>query len=315
MTSLLEIIIQSYFNIENIFDPFVLLNVILIISGLLLIWPLYISYKNYKRVQSSEYLLLAFILLLFIMNSLTGPLDELLLMDYPNYADIPIENFIVLILNQLIMGFTGSVAMLLLFFHALRLIWKDPPRWLMIGVVLIHLPLIMEAIFYFTYLIVIRDFASYIDPYETIFWVFSQTQILGYAAVVVSYSVTKNIIKNRITQIGKIIWIVFGLIGTGSSLLYLLNFLGLFTVLYDNYFTEYIVVAILLYALSNIILFFYAAIFPTTLLISEAQVLRACKLYSILHADEQSLIPDKSLAPMVKYLKSIPPSVFEEGCK
>ncbi|MFW9991529.1 MAG: hypothetical protein ACFFD4_05680 [Candidatus Odinarchaeota archaeon] len=239
-----------------------------------------------------------------------GPLYSPSLMDLEPYVAL-ITNCIIA-LSACAMIFLGTL-------HAIRsreektsvLIWSGNFFFLIINITAV-VPLYLLSIFYRSILgtPVYQMLISTLD-----IWRLGFTILLLY-----SYLTVKPVIDYGPTKKAILLWTIASIALTALAIIRLFfrinyissGYLGDYFVLYGdllddlNYVTTFIAV---------IILFIITTWYPESLLISEAQVLRACKIYAIVKTYPPVNQPDHwGLASIKNYLESIPESIWKEGC-
>ena len=208
-----------------------------------------------------------------------------------------------------------NLAMICYWLHCFQLRWESPPKFLWYGYWIFVL--ILNILFSIYYLLV--DFT--ILPFDQT--LFSIRGILWSASIlciglffiyayrtyipVIEYHPVKNAI-----WLWQIIGVCFALLGGSMVIQRLIGFLGISSLdfLLELPFYE------IFFIPASILLLIVTFRYPEALLISQAQVQRACKLYVKLHIHEQS--PESKhwgFDRIVDYINSIPESTWEMRCQ
>ena len=204
------------------------------------------------------------------------------------------------------------------YLHSIRVKWKSPPRILIYsGLFLLALLMFENLYFFFNFELIISN-GAYTNLAQFDGFVLEITRAIIGFFLLFAYRKPSQIIETKRINTVIMIWRILGatILISGIinviSMIYLLILKmpiipSIFTLLdYSQIITNYIFV----------ILIFYVAIrYPEFLLITEAQILRACKLYLKVQVLDQPLVPEKwGLEQIKTYIQSIPASFFEGKC-
>jgi hypothetical protein len=278
---------------------------ILVIFSWAYIIPAILVLRSYRETGLKDYLNMGCMFLFLMMNLSVSPLAYI--------AAIPIA--------FLIANGTGYLTLFTWCYHSLRTKWKTPPFiFVFFGLIVLVLGFLETLFFFFNWNLysfegTLTNLAIFID------FLFMEIirGTVGFFILFGYINPPKVIISKRVDTV---IWIlrILGLNGLITGILNISSLImayilqapvaewGLFYQLVDlgAVGSNYIFV---------VLVFYIAVRYAEFLLVSEAQVLRACRLYAKLQAVQETYRLEKwGLVQIKEYIESIPDSIFIEAC-
>jgi hypothetical protein len=204
------------------------------------------------------------------------------------------------------------------YFHGIRARWKNPPTILVYsGGIAFILLILLELFFFFNLELVYSDgvWTELMDIHA--YTVEPVRMIVGFI-IIFAYINPRQVVETKRINTVINLWRLIGLSiffpGLLNSILALMAlFLGILIPM------DVQLLMFLLGSISNyfiVILTIYLALrYPEFLLVSEAQVLRLCRLYTEIQLLKESSFEEKYGFDHIKeYIQSVPMAVFEDHC-
>ncbi|MFX0066252.1 MAG: hypothetical protein ACFFC7_29160 [Candidatus Hermodarchaeota archaeon] len=280
--------IDFFFEMDLILQIVTLASVFWVPAG-------FVAIRNYRRIGSLDYLIFTGWFFTNGLGFLSGSFYNWML----EYGTIDPIFFFFNFLNQLLILFFQTA-------HGLRLRWqwKDKPTilWIILGVLLVVL------LTYLTIMTIFPDSLSF-EIYLFVFWLsaFYYTVVWLFAYFTLRPVYTDTRIKMVIYA-----WIYVGLVDFIQSIVYLVTFILTFLSLPTIDFT---IISQFVYMYLTIpyvsVVFLVGVLLPEAMIISEAQILRAYKLYQTVrqhNCDPHIVDQDRLLSYMCKVSEEVFPS-------
>jgi hypothetical protein len=280
------------------------------IGVLIYFLPMTLTILHYRAVRSNDYLLMAVMFFSMTINYLVL---------IPLYTDFQIfMEFDFVIFSVWLTISAGTVAIIFPAFalHAMRLKWVKPPSLFMYGNFLIAIILYLGI-----GVLPIIDSNTYfaVQAYIQV-WMEAYRAGIGFI-ILYAYRTTERVIEHRTIKPVNIGWsslgtliMLHGIVGSMVAVLFIINPALAASVILLLY---RIFPVFDFFILGQLIVLFYITVrYPASLLISEAQVLRACKIYAIVKTYPLKAQPHHmGMDHIMEYITKVPESMFEEGCQ
>ncbi|MFX0205612.1 MAG: hypothetical protein ACFFDT_06460 [Candidatus Hodarchaeota archaeon] len=256
----------------------------------------FVAIRNYRRIGSLDYLIFAGWFFTNSLGFLTGPLYVWFLVEG---IEIPPILFFFVMLNSILIYFFQTA-------HALRVRWqwKDKPAilWIILGVILtIFLGyLILHTLFPDLFQQEIGDYILWIVTfYYALIWTFA-------------YFTIKPLYDDASIKFVIYAWRYVGLVDLFNSIIlvtsYTLDFFSIATLAIES-FHEFVVTFLMIPLVT--VVFLVGILVPEAMIITEAQILRAHKLYQTVrqhNCDPHIVDQDRLLSYMCKVSEEVFPS-------
>jgi xanthosine utilization system XapX-like protein len=256
----------------------------------------FIAIRNYLRIGSLDYLIFAGWFFTNSLGFLSGPLYVWHMVEG---IEMPPILFFVVMLNSILMYFFQTA-------HALRVRWqwKDKPAilWIILGVILaiFLVYLILHTLFPDLFQQEIGDYILWIVTfYYALIWTFT-------------YFTIKPIYDDARIKFVIYAWRYVGLVDLFNSIIlvtsYTLDFFSIATLAIES-FHEFVVTFLMVPLVT--VVFLVGILVPEAMIITEAQILRAYKLYQTVrqhNCDPHIVDQDRLLSYMCKVSEEVFPS-------